>query len=352
MKNIIVVILLFSCFNSIGQMTWEYNKTELSVDLHVDSMSLSSGGYKGRRVILRSPLLEFTQQIILLENITFESFHSDGALELVDVNFDGYLDVKLVFGLTYSYRSYQFYVYNPSVQRFEKDNSSHEYFNISFDTVSKTIHHFWRVGTYTFGHGLLAWKRGELVEIANEIVYFNPIDDNDLTSYVELNWIEEEESKKLIYDQGLFLEKFYPFNSDRLRLDRLVNIKETITESERKKLRDSIILNIESLNDEYCITRDTLLDVNYDGELDFIVKTYGKQGSVKETGMLVYPFSKTDNNYIYSSDLSKIKNPEIDLENKTIVGYSLSESGGTGERYLFENGNFGLLLKVLKLRIT
>jgi hypothetical protein len=60
-------LLLISCFASIGQMTWKYNKTEPSVYFHVDSIITYSDDYKGRRIVLRSQLLEFSQQIIYLK---------------------------------------------------------------------------------------------------------------------------------------------------------------------------------------------------------------------------------------------------------------------------------------------
>ncbi len=345
MKNILVATLLLSCFSSIGQMTLKYKKAELSVDYHVDSMITNSDDYKGRRIVLRSQLLEFTQQIIDLEDIHFEKSFSKEALRIVDVDFDGYQDVIVLLGSVYSPANYDFFIFNPRTEAFEQYDKSREYSNISFDSISQTIYHNWRIGVSEVGHGLLSWNHGRLIQVAEETLMFPPSHEESFPSYKSLKWIVNGEKKYLVYEvDSLFSDdQFLGFNSDRSRLERLVNISESVSESKRKELRDSITSNIDSSSYGRYFTGDELLDINYDGELDLIIETYGKPGSGEAGGMLVYPFSKTDNNYIFNSELSKIKNPKIDLENKSIVGYYLSDSGGTGEQYLFQDGYWNVV---------
>lgn len=341
MKYLITLVVFLAGNLCFSQLTWKYQKQELQVDFHVDSMRQKEYSFKGRRLILTSSLLPQSQQIIDIKNLEFGAYAQDQILLIEDVNFDGFQDVAIRTSFTFNtYPVYSFYLFDPEQKQFVENLSGDRYTNLECDSSTQTLHHSWRIGVHTFGHGLLKWDHDTLQTIAEEVLSCNPFaqSPDEESCYIDLTWKEKGIEKQLSYEIDSLdrLLGFYAFNRDPNRLHRLLNLQPSLNSKERIEARTKIRKNFNYSGAN--LENDEVVDINFDGEKDYLIHYYSQCGNGLKAGMVVYLFSKADNNYVYDVRLSKIRNPTINLQQKTIEGFYIGYGGGSGEKLMFKNG--------------
>jgi hypothetical protein len=75
---------------------------------------------------------------------------------------------------------------------------------------------------------------------------------------------------------------------------------------------------------------DTLLDLTYDGNKDYIIGYYGKSGTGIKNIVNVYLFNPRRHSYIFDEKLSDLPNPTFYIKQKKITGFYIGNGGGSG----------------------
>lgn len=79
------------------------------------------------------------------------------------------------------------------------------------------------------------------------------------------------------------------------------------------------------------IDYDTIIDLNFDGNKDFVLGYYGSTGSGLKNYIEAYFFD--GNEYHYDTLLSSLNNPSFYLEDSTITSFYIGNGGGFGNEY-------------------
>jgi hypothetical protein len=110
--------------------------------------------------------------------------------------------------------------------------------------------------------------------------------------------------------------------------DSLANeiIDTTTLEGKRHKILNQFIVENGLVTPE----SDTLLDLNYDGYKDYILRYYGRSGTGIKNAVRVYLFQREDRFYYFDSVLSALPNPSFYIPEKKITGFYIGNGGGSG----------------------
>jgi hypothetical protein len=84
---------------------------------------------------------------------------------------------------------------------------------------------------------------------------------------------------------------------------------------------------------------DTLFDLNYDGEKDYVICYYGQAGNGIKNRIQVFLYNKKFNGYIYNEQLSALPNPSFYIKQKKITSFYIA-GHGSGRRLEWINGKW------------
>jgi hypothetical protein len=77
---------------------------------------------------------------------------------------------------------------------------------------------------------------------------------------------------------------------------------------------------------------DTLIDLTYDGNKDYIIGYYGQSGTGIKNRIQVFIYDKGVDNYLLDSTLTDIANPTFYVKQKKITGFYIGGGGGGGRK--------------------
>jgi hypothetical protein len=102
-------------------------------------------------------------QVIIPKKFMFDKWmDSSYVFILEDVNFDGYNDIRVLTGLTANVqKQYAYWLYDKKNETFKSDTTLGKYWNVSFNSVEKTVHTWWRIPE-DYGHALYRWNKDQL----------------------------------------------------------------------------------------------------------------------------------------------------------------------------------------------
>ena len=83
---------------------------------------------------------------------------------------------------------------------------------------------------------------------------------------------------------------------------------------------------------------DTLLDVNYDGQLDHVIGGYGSAGTGIKYFWEVYTWDPDAGGYRTDTTLSRLPNPTFFPKDSTITSFYLGHGAGHGKRFKWIDG--------------
>lgn len=126
-------------------------------------------------------------------------------------------------------------------------------------------------------------------------------------------------------------------SNDTIELDRFKALKDlkidtSTLEGKRKYILEYVA--IENGATEY----DTLVDLNYDGNNDYVIGVYGQCGTGFKNGVVVYLLNTNADCYIKDTVITGLPNPTFYLKQKKITSFYLGGGGGAGERLELING--------------
>jgi hypothetical protein len=110
--------------------------------------------------------------------------------------------------------------------------------------------------------------------------------------------------------------------------DSLRNLKVDTTTLAGK--RECIMNQFYIENDLSSPDYDTLIDLTYDGNKDYIIGYYGRSGTGIKNGVKVYFYNNKYNCYIFNQQLSDLPNPTLYIKKKKITGFYIGNGGGGG----------------------
>jgi len=87
---------------------------------------------------------------------------------------------------------------------------------------------------------------------------------------------------------------------------------------------------------------DTLIDLTYDGQKDYIIGYYGKSGTGIKNRVNVYLFHPKRHSYILDEQLSNLPNPTFYIKQKKITGFYIGNGGGGGTKLEWINNKWTL----------
>jgi hypothetical protein len=85
---------------------------------------------------------------------------------------------------------------------------------------------------------------------------------------------------------------------------------------------------------------DSLIDLTYDGNKDYIIGYYGRSGTGIKNRVKVYFFNTKCNCYISNKQLSDVPNPTFYIREKKITGFYIGNGGGGGGRLEWLNNTW------------
>lgn len=94
------------------------------------------------------------------------------------------------------------------------------------------------------------------------------------------------------------------------------------------------------LNEYPDMTFDTLLDLNFDKDDDYIIGYYAGAGTGLKNRISVYLFDNQQNRYTFDEHLSGIANPTFYLKKKAITGFYIGAGSGEGEKLEWIGGKW------------
>jgi len=87
---------------------------------------------------------------------------------------------------------------------------------------------------------------------------------------------------------------------------------------------------------------DTLIDLTYDDQKDYIIGYYGKSGTGIKNRAKVYVFNPKRHSYILDEKLSNLPNPTFYTKQKKITGFYIGNGGGGGSKLEWINNKWTL----------
>lgn len=123
----------------------------------------------------------------------------------------------------------------------------------------------------------------------------------------------------------------FNFNTSELMVDsesvpKMVNIDTSTLKGKRENIMRNFLINKSPSNPDF----DTLIDLNYDNHLDYVIAYYGLSGTGFKKRIEVYLYKKENNRYEYNDLLSNINNPTFYIKEKKITGFYIGNGGGNG----------------------
>ena len=96
-----------------------------------------------------------------------------------------------------------------------------------------------------------------------------------------------------------------------------------------------IVQNMPSIADY-----DTLFDLTYDGNKDYVIGYYGPSGTGIKNRVKVYYFNTECKCYILDEELSDLPNPTFYIDKRKITGFYIGNGGGGGGRLEWINNKW------------
>ena len=121
-------------------------------------------------------------------------------------------------------------------------------------------------------------------------------------------------------------------------VDSIINFKIDTTTLEGK--REYILNRFKYVDPMRSEDFDTLIDLTYDGNKDYIIGYYGQAGTGIKNRIQVFLFNKKADNYILDSTLSDIANPTFYIDKRKITGFYIGNGGGGGGRLEWLNNKW------------
>jgi hypothetical protein len=123
---------------------------------------------------------------------------------------------------------------------------------------------------------------------------------------------------------------------DDSRLKALYQTDTSTLAGKRKWILDSFDIANKITSPEY----DTVLDLNYDGHIDYVIGYYGQSGTGIKNGVDVFIYDQRSGRYIYDEELSSLPNPTFYINQKKITWFYLGNGGGNGGRIQWRKGQW------------
>jgi hypothetical protein len=140
--------------------------------------------------------------------------------------------------------------------------------------------------------------------------------------------ISEEHNPENIIDTMPTKNIILDTTSAEVYYDSLLNSpKDTSTlELKRKKLYNLFIVENKLSTPEF----DTLIDLNYDGNMDYLIGYYGQSGTGIKNRVEAYIYNNKTKSYLIDEQLSSLMNPTFYISKKKITSFYLAHGGGDG----------------------
>lgn len=106
-----------------------------------------------------------------------------------------------------------------------------------------------------------------------------------------------------------------------------------IDTAQLKGKREFILREFNLVTEGLTYLYDTLLDVNFDSHLDFVIGTHTMSGSGLANGMEVFIYDEKNDCYRRDSMLSFIRNPSFFFEENKMSSFYISSGSGSGEEF-------------------
>jgi hypothetical protein len=84
---------------------------------------------------------------------------------------------------------------------------------------------------------------------------------------------------------------------------------------------------------------DTLFDLNFDGQKDYVIRYYGQAGNGIKNRIQVFLCNKKSDGYIFNEQLSALPNPTFYIKQKKITSFYIA-GHGSGRRLEWINGKW------------
>jgi hypothetical protein len=153
--------------------------------------------YAARDVLIQD--LAYPQELQTLGLFSVGEFPNGWPAPLLeDLNFDGYLDVKLMsyLGGTGNY-GFNVWIYRPESRRFVHEPTLSQLGRLKAHPETRTLTSSWVMGAGTSGHSVLRWEKGVPVVVRDETLDWN----KDLNCQ-ELIITERQHGRLMIIRQG------------------------------------------------------------------------------------------------------------------------------------------------------
>ncbi|MBI1836323.1 MAG: hypothetical protein HYR91_03560 [Flavobacteriia bacterium] len=89
-----------------------------------------------------------------------------------------------------------------------------------------------------------------------------------------------------------------------------------------------------------CTEFDSLIDINYDGNLDYIIGFYSLNGTGFKNRIKVYLYNQITKSYIANKELSKLRNPTFYIKKKKITEFYIGNGGGNGKELIWKKNQW------------
>jgi hypothetical protein len=107
--------------------------------------------------------------------------------------------------------------------------------------------------------------------------------------------------------------------------------------------REYIINQFYIENDLVSPDYDTLIDLTYDGNKDYVIGYYGRSGTGIKNRVKVSFFNTKCNCYILNEQLSDLPNPTFYIKAKKITGFYIGNGGGGGSQLEWLNKKWNIV---------
>lgn len=123
-------------------------------------------------------------------------------------------------------------------------------------------------------------------------------------------------------------EQAPPSDSSLSAYDSLRNVKvdTTTLAGKRAHIMNQFYIENDLVSPDY----DTLFDLTYDKNPDYVIGYYGRSGTGYKNRIKVYLYDKRSNTYQLSEQLSGLVNPTFLITKKRLTGFYLGNGGGGG----------------------
>ncbi|WP_269686191.1 XAC2610-related protein [Flavobacterium lacustre] len=85
---------------------------------------------------------------------------------------------------------------------------------------------------------------------------------------------------------------------------------------------------------------NTLIDLNYDNNKDFVIGYYGQSGTGIKNKIRVYLYDIAKHNYVLNKQLSDLSNPTFYIYQRKITEFYIGNGGGSGSKLEWNDGKW------------